>query len=190
MELCRRRLRLERVVVLLERLVGEAGSDLADELVRAAFGVVTREMERSVDVGTLPLAVVATDDDEVERVADSLQVILLELFTDVSAGGKRSDEGVSFHRKAIATDLEPVDTPPTRFVARAFAFEHLDHQAFAAVLDRLVKEELDLVDRRGILGLRKGEFAFDGLEMLAEENAAFVQVLCEQRLGTKNGRPS
>lgn len=93
MELCRRHLRLERVVVLLERLVGEAGSDLADELVRAAFGVVTREVERSVDVGTLPLAVVATDDDEVERVADSLQVVFLELFTGGSAGEMRSDEG-------------------------------------------------------------------------------------------------
>jgi hypothetical protein len=79
MKLCHRYLRLERVIVLLERLVGEAGSDLADELVRAAFGVVAREMERSVDVGTLSFAVVATDDDEVERVADSLQVVLLEL---------------------------------------------------------------------------------------------------------------
>lgn len=83
-----------------------------------------------------------------------------------------------------------MNTPSTRFVARAFTLEHLDHQAFAAVLDRLVKEELDLVDRRGILGLRKGEFAFDGLEMLAEEDAAFVQVLREERLGTMNGRPS
>lgn len=77
--------------MLLERLVGEAGSNLADELVRAAFGVVTREMERSVDVGTLSFAIVAPDDDEVERVADSLQVVLLELFTIISAGRKRSD---------------------------------------------------------------------------------------------------
>lgn len=78
-----------------------------------------------------------------------------------------------------------MDTPPTRFVARAFAFEHLDHQALAAVLDRLVEEELDLVHRRGILGLRKGELAFDRLEMLAEEDAAFLQVLCEERLEIK-----
>ena len=71
--------RLERVPVRLERLVREARADLADHLVRAAVGVVAREVERAVDVGALALAVVAADDDEVERVADALQVVLLEL---------------------------------------------------------------------------------------------------------------
>lgn len=78
-----------------------------------------------------------------------------------------------------------MDTPPTRFVARAFTFEHLDHQTLAAVLDRLVEEELDLVDRRGVLGLRKGEFAFDRLKMFTEKDAAFVQVLPKERLESK-----
>lgn len=73
--------RLERVPVRLERLVREARADLADHLVRAAVGVVAREVERAVHVGALALAVVAADDDEVERVADALQVVLLELRT-------------------------------------------------------------------------------------------------------------
>ena len=65
----------------LERIVREAGADLADHLVRAAVGVVACEVERAVHVGALALAVVAADDDEVERVADALQVVLLELRT-------------------------------------------------------------------------------------------------------------
>lgn len=67
--------------MLLECLIGEARSDLADELVRAALGVVASQMESAVDVRALALAVVSADNDEIERIADTLQVVLLELRT-------------------------------------------------------------------------------------------------------------
>lgn len=75
--------RLERLVMLLERLVRESCPDLADHLVRAALGVEAGEVERAVDVRALALAVVAADDDEVERVADALEVVLLELLDEI-----------------------------------------------------------------------------------------------------------
>lgn len=67
--------------MLLQCLIGEARSDLADELVRAALGVVASQMESAVDVRALALAVVSADNDEIERIADTLQVVLLELRT-------------------------------------------------------------------------------------------------------------
>lgn len=67
--------------MLLECLIGEARSDLADQLVRAALGVVASQMESAVDVRALALAVVSADNDEIERIADTLQVVLLELRT-------------------------------------------------------------------------------------------------------------
>ena len=75
----------------LERLLGEPGADLADRLVLLPVGVVAREQERPVDVRPLALAVVAPDDDEVERVADAGEVVFLELWGKSLEDGRRLD---------------------------------------------------------------------------------------------------
>lgn len=63
----------------LEVLVAEPGTDLADRLVALAVVVLAGEVEGAVDVETLALAVVCADDDQVERVADAGEVVLLQL---------------------------------------------------------------------------------------------------------------
>jgi len=71
--------RMQRGVVRLEHLLGEAGADLADGLVRLRVRVVAREEEGAVDGRALAATVVAADDDEVERIADAGEVVLLDL---------------------------------------------------------------------------------------------------------------
>jgi hypothetical protein len=71
--------RLQHGVVRRERFLGKARANLADRLELLAVGVVAREQERAVDRRTLALAVVAADDDEVERVADAREVVFFYL---------------------------------------------------------------------------------------------------------------
>ena len=71
--------RLERLIMRLKRLVAEAGADLTNGLILLRVGVVTSEQERAVDVCTLALAIVSADDHEIERVAYTRKVVLLEL---------------------------------------------------------------------------------------------------------------
>ena len=64
---------------LHQLLVREPGADLADGLQLFGFLVVTREQVRAVHARALASAVKRADGDEVEGVAASLEVILLEL---------------------------------------------------------------------------------------------------------------
>lgn len=75
-----------------------------------------------------------------------------------------------------------MNTASTRLVTRAFALEHLDHEPLASVLDRLIEEDLDLVDRRGVVRLGERELALDGLQVLAQEETTISQVLLQERL--------
>lgn len=63
-----------------EGLLAEPGPDLADCLEFFGVGIVTGKQEGAVEVGPFAFAVVAAYYDEVERVADAGQVVLLELY--------------------------------------------------------------------------------------------------------------
>lgn len=71
--------RFEALVVRLQRFVAEPGADLANSLVLLGVRVIAREEKRAIDVCPLALAVVPTDHNKVERVADAREIILLEL---------------------------------------------------------------------------------------------------------------
>lgn len=62
------------------------------------------------------------------------------------------------------SNLEPVDTPPARSILRSFALEQFDHQPFTAVFDTVVKEDLNILDIRCILGSSECKFPFDRME--------------------------
>jgi hypothetical protein len=63
-------------------------------------------MERSVDVGTLALAVITADDDEVEGVADALEVVLLELRVATEREKRRGRGKSAAGREGVRRDEE------------------------------------------------------------------------------------
>lgn len=65
----------------LQHLLTESGTDLADGLILFGVGVKTSEQERSIDVRALAFAVVPTNDNEVERITNTSEVVLLQLGT-------------------------------------------------------------------------------------------------------------
>ena len=60
----------------LERGLGEARPDPGDGLVRLRGGVVDREQEGAEDARALAAAVPGAEDDDVEGVADAVEVVL------------------------------------------------------------------------------------------------------------------
>lgn len=81
-----------------------------------------------------------------------------------------------------------MNTSATRLVARALSLEHLDHQPFAAILDALVEEDLDVLDVRRVVRSRECKLSFDGFERFVEQLPTPVKVLSQQRLW--RGAPS
>ena len=63
----------------LERLVAEAGTDFANSLVALCLVVEAGEVEGAVDSGTLARSEIGADDDQVERISDASEIVLLEL---------------------------------------------------------------------------------------------------------------
>ena len=63
----------------LQRLVAEPGPDLADRLILLRVCVMAREQEHAVHVRALAFAVERADDNEIERIPDAREVVLLEL---------------------------------------------------------------------------------------------------------------
>lgn len=157
----------------LQRFVAESGADFADRLVLLRIRVVAREQERAVDVRTLALAVVRADDDEVERVANAREVILLELRTHRETGlrWEQSSRG--------RAHLEPIDSSPARLIVAQLALEHLHHEAFAAVLDALFQERLDLICRLAVRRRRELELPSHGMEVRLQQFAARGEVLLQ-----------
>ena len=62
------------------------------------------------------------------------------------------------------------------------AFQHLDHEPFAAILDTLLEEGLDLIRGLTVGGIRILELKVDRLEMLPEELPPLNEVLLQERL--------
>lgn len=71
--------------------------------------------------------------------------------------------------------LEPIDASTAWFVVACIALQHLHHKAFAAVLDTLLQECLDLVRSLAIRGLRKVELSGDLLEVFPEELSSLMK---------------
>ena len=69
----------ERLVKILENGFGESGADVADSFVGLCGGVVAREKECAVPGGTLAAAVVGAKDNQIERVPDTAEIVLLDL---------------------------------------------------------------------------------------------------------------
>jgi hypothetical protein len=63
--------RLKDVVVRLQDLFTEPGPDFANRLKFFRVTVIACEEECAVYVGPFPFAVVSTDDNEIQRVADA-----------------------------------------------------------------------------------------------------------------------
>lgn len=62
-----------------QHLVGKTGSDLASCLELFCVRVVACQQEGTVRVGSLSLAIVATDNDQITRISYTGEVIFLEL---------------------------------------------------------------------------------------------------------------
>lgn len=73
--------RFERFIELREHFLGETRTDLADRLKVLRVRVVACQEECAVYCCPLALAMICANDDEIERVADTCQVVLLELHT-------------------------------------------------------------------------------------------------------------
>lgn len=63
----------------LQDLFTEPGPDFADRLKFFRVTVIACEEECAVYVGPFPFAVVSTDDNEIQRVADAGQIVFLQL---------------------------------------------------------------------------------------------------------------
>lgn len=174
----------------VQDLLREACPDLTDRLELLGVGVEACQEEGAVDVGAFAAAVVGADDDEVEGVADAGEVVLFQLQVDKK--GPREAGSVMMPRnekgreqRKGGTDLEPVHGSPAWLVRRVCGLEHLDHESFARVFDRLLEERLDLIRRLAVRRLDERELAFDLDEVLLEERPALVQLLLEQGLFTE-----
>ena len=62
------------------------------------------------------------------------------------------------------------------------ALHHFDHQTLTAVLDTLIQERLNLLDRLVIHTLSERKLAVDFLEMLPQELAAFCKRFVQKGL--------
>jgi hypothetical protein len=67
------------IVELFETRFGKASADVADGLVLVSVGVIGGKKEGPVDRGSFTTAVVCTKDNEVEGVADSSEIVFLDL---------------------------------------------------------------------------------------------------------------
>ena len=68
----------------LQHFFTEASTNLADGLVGFGFRVITRQEEGAIYVSAFSLPVIPPDNDEVQRVTNPSEVILLNLFIGVS----------------------------------------------------------------------------------------------------------
>lgn len=109
---------LESIIEGLEHGFGEAGADLAYGLEFLGIWVVAAQQKAAIHRGAFPPAVVCTHDNEIHRVAQPIQVILLH--------------------------LEPVAGPAGGLVSGVLAVVRFHHQTFTVVRDRDVKERLDV----------------------------------------------
>jgi hypothetical protein len=66
-------------VELLEEHFGESSTDVTDGLICITVGIVGSKEESTIDGSSFSTAVVGTEDNEIERVADTSQVILFDL---------------------------------------------------------------------------------------------------------------
>lgn len=149
-----------------EYFFGEAGADIAYGLIGVIGGVVAGEQEGAKDRGAFAAAVVGAQDDEVEGIAEAGEVVFLDLFTEVSVlrrrerGERDGDEGRD------GTNLEPVPTPLTGFVATLVAVEHLYHKTFTGRFDTLIQEVLNFVEFLAVHVCSEAELSLDGGERL------------------------
>ena len=60
------------------------------------------------------------------------------------------------------------------------ALKHLHHESFAAILDTLFKEGLNLLSRLAIRRLGKAEFSWNNLEVLPQQFSTLDQRLWQQ----------
>ena len=148
--------RFELVVKVFEDGFGKACADVADSLKGFGGWIVAGEEESAVDGGAFAFAVVRTQHDEVEGVADAGKVVLLH--------------------------FEPVAGPFARLVAGLVRVEHLHHEAFAGRFDGFVEEGLNFFEVVCIAVLGKGEFAFDFGERSLEEVSSFTERLLDNGL--------
>lgn len=160
----------------LECFFAESGANLAYRLILLPIGVVARKQEGAVHVCTLTLAVVSSDHDQVQGISDTRKVVLLDLYTLRVNAYKTEVESINY--------LEPVDTASARCIIARFCFQHLDHEALAAILDTFFQERLDLVHGVAVRGCRKRELARDRLEVFLEESSALAERPLEERLRT------
>lgn len=65
---------------LLEKRFGESSTYVTDGLIGVTVGVVGCEEEGTIDGSTLSTAVVCTEYNEIERVADASEIILFDLY--------------------------------------------------------------------------------------------------------------
>ena len=129
----------------LEIFIAKAGADLTDRLEFLGVVVINCKKVGSVDSGALTSAMEGTDGDQIDGIAKTLEVILLQ--------------------------LEPIEGSLGRLVD-GIDVKGLDHQSLALVLDGRVEELLQdgriailsVVQVRGEL-----ELAVDGLEVLVHK---------------------
>ena len=136
------------IEILSERLeifIAKAGTDLADRLEFLGVFVINCEKVGSVDSGALTSAMEGTNGDQIDGIAKTLEIILLQ--------------------------LEPIEGSLGRLV-HGIDVEGLDHQSLALVLDGRFKELLQ-DGRIAILGVVQVrgelELAVDGLEVLVHK---------------------
>ena len=141
---------------LHQLLVREPGADLADGLQLFGFLVVTREQVRAVDARTLASAVKRADGDEVEGVAASLEVILLE--------------------------LQPVERSLGGLVR---GVHRLDDEALGVVGDGILEENLELLDVARDLRRAKVKLVGNLLERRVHRLPSLRQRLLQQRLAVE-----
>lgn len=77
----------------LERFFSEPGADFTNRLVRLGVGVITREQEGSVYRRAFALPVEATDDNQVERITDSVKVVFFQLQGKKEEGSAEAEMG-------------------------------------------------------------------------------------------------
>lgn len=143
----------------LENRFGKPCSDVADCLVGVGGAVVAGEQEGAVNRGAFAFAVVSAEDHEVE--------------------------GVAYSRKIILLDLKPISTALAWFVTAFGSVKHLDHEAFAGCLDGFVEEGLDFVDFLTVHACCETKFAFDGDKCGMKELASFAERLLDYCLAVQ-----
>lgn len=108
------------LVELLKSCFRETSTNVANCLVFVGVGVVCSEKESTVHGSTFATSIVSTQNDEIERVADTGKIVLLDLHSHMSASPYTTECDVRSY-------LQPVSTPLAGLISTLWSVQHLHH---------------------------------------------------------------